>query len=205
MRASPLAIIAAAAFAGQVGAVAGRPQTHEPALASIETEVPTEGAIGEGQIGETRVPDEHPAMANPLWAIPVSKLSATRDRPLFSASRRPRTPVVAAAPAQQRVAVNPPPAPVEPPFSLVGTIIGEDGRFAIFLDQASKTATGIKEGDSVSGWTLRSVDPRSTVVEGSGRTVTLDLPEPAGQDGPAPSVPEAPRRNGLVQGRPSRF
>ena len=64
---------------------------------------------------------------------------------------------------------------------------------AIFLDEASKTATGIKEGERISGWTLRTVDPRSTILEGSGRTVTLDLPEPAAQENSATPVAEEPQ------------
>ena len=45
---------------------------------------------------------------NPLWSIPLSALSATRERPIFSASRRPPQPAVV-APAEQ-VAVPLPPA-----------------------------------------------------------------------------------------------
>ncbi len=37
---------------------------------------------------------------NPLWAIPLSALTETRERPLFSASRRP--PVVAAPIVRRR-------------------------------------------------------------------------------------------------------
>ena len=42
---------------------------------------------------------------NPLWTIPLSQLAVTRDRPVFSPSRRPPAPV-AAAPIYV-----PPPAP----------------------------------------------------------------------------------------------
>jgi general secretion pathway protein N len=153
---------------------------------------------------------EPPAAGNPLWSIPISKLSATRDRPLFSSSRRPPTPTVAAAPAPPPTAVVKPAAPETPPFTLVGTIIGENSRIAILFDENSKIATGVREGDSASGWTLRSVDPRSATVEGSGRTVTLDLPEPTAQDSaaqesqaqesPAQESPAPPR----ASGRPRR-
>ena len=60
---------------------------------------------------------------NPLWTVPLSALSATRDRPLFSVSRRP--PIVAApiaAPPPQKEALAPPP-PEQPSFTLVGTIV----------------------------------------------------------------------------------
>ena len=51
--------------------------------------------------------------ANPLWAIPLDSLTATRERPLFSVSRRPPpAPVAAAAPIVE--APPPPPPPSEP-------------------------------------------------------------------------------------------
>jgi hypothetical protein len=144
---------------------------------------------------------EPPAAGNPLWSIPISKLSATRDRPLFSSSRRPPTPTVAAAPAPAPTAVVKPATPETPPFTLVGTIIGENSRIAILFDENSKIATGVREGDSASGWTLRSVDPRSATVEGSGRTVTLDLPEPTTQESPAQESPaqESPAQESQAQ------
>src|SRR5262249_27063735 len=43
--------------------------------------------------------------ANPLWAIPLRQLTATRERPPFSPSRRPRA----------ALAAKPPPAPAPPP------------------------------------------------------------------------------------------
>ena len=47
--------------------------------------------------------------ANPLWAIPMSSLAATRNRPLFTPSRRPPAPVVANAPPPLRPPPPPPP------------------------------------------------------------------------------------------------
>ncbi len=60
----------------------------------------------------------------------------------------------------------------------------EGTRIAIFYDQSSGTASGVRMGRSASGWTLRAVDPHSATVEGSGRGVTLDLPEPSAQGNP---------------------
>jgi general secretion pathway protein N len=119
--------------------------------------------------------EELPGAGNPLWAIPLSQLSATRERPLFSASRRPPpppAPAVAAAPMVK------PPAPEVPPFVLVGTLIGEDQRIGIFRNEAANVTTRLREGETDSGWTLRSLDPRSAVLEGEGRMATLNLPEP---------------------------
>ena len=122
MRRTALAIAAVGVFACQVAGLA-EPRSSAVSLAAIETE-----GVGPDVNGEVSTDAGHPApelstTGNPLWAIPISKLSATRDRPLFSASRRPRTPTVAAAPAPGRpTALAPPIAPETPPFVLVGTI-----------------------------------------------------------------------------------
>jgi hypothetical protein len=189
-------LVVAMAVAGCLAAHAegvGNSQFDEIARASIEIENSGPSLTPETPADAGPTAAEPPATGNPLWAIPISKLSATRDRPLFSSSRRPPTPTVAAAPAPPPAPVVKPVAPQTPPFTLVGTIIGENSRIAIFFDENSKTATGVREGDSASGWTLRSVEARSAILDGSGRTVTLDLPEPAAQDNPPPSVAGTPR------------
>ena len=166
-------------------------------LASIETESGAPEIRGVSPANARSPAAEVSKTGNPLWAIPMSRLLATRDRPLFSESRRPRTPTIAAAPSPT---VASPVAPETPPFTLVGTIIGENSRIAIFFDENSKTATGLREGERASGWTLRTVEPRSTVLEGSSRTVTLDLPEPSAPEGAAPLVSAVPRKRELVRG-----
>jgi|SRR5271170_6373974 len=142
-------------------------------------------------------PAVEPARAgNPLWAIPLSALSATRDRPLFSSSRRPPTPPpVAAAPSPPplaRVLVTP-----APPFTLVGTIIGGKIRMGVFLNEDSKIVMRIRKGEADSGWTVRSVDPRKAVLESDGRMATLDMPEPgsAANAGAAANTGVAHRRS----------
>jgi general secretion pathway protein N len=115
---------------------------------------------------------------NPLWGIPVSALDATRERPVFSASRRPPMPPVVA----QRVAVPPPPPkpaePEQPLLTLVGTAIGTPKNVAVVLDRTTKTLVRLHLGEAVSGWTLRAVDPRTMTVEKNSQTVILALPSP---------------------------
>ncbi len=74
---------------------------------------------------------------NPLWGIPVSSLSVTQDRPLFSASRRPPAPPAPLAPPPMPVAEAPPPPaePERPPLTLVGTAIGNPQNLALILNQ----------------------------------------------------------------------
>jgi hypothetical protein len=115
---------------------------------------------------------------NPLWAVPLATLKATRDRPIFSPSRRPPASPVAPVAAQR---VAPPPKPKEPdrpPLSLVGTIASANEGFGIFLDAVTKTALRLKLGEAYQGWTLRSVRGREVVLEKDEAATTLAMPKP---------------------------
>jgi hypothetical protein len=125
---------------------------------------------------------EQPLSANPLWAIPLTKLSGTRDRPIFSPSRRPPPPpVVAAEPAP---APPPPPRKKElepPPLSLVGTIASDEESFGIFLDPSTKQALRLKLGEDYQGWKLRAVQGREVTMEKDRQSAVLTLPTPSTQ------------------------
>jgi general secretion pathway protein N len=127
----------------------------------------------------TSPPNLHPAPSgNPLWAIPLNQLSATRERPIFSPSRRPAQPAVAAAPYVPPPA---PPKPIElprPQLSLVGTIAGEVHGFGIFLEQVGDKALRLKTGETHKGWTLLEVRARQIVLQRDNETITLSLPAP---------------------------
>lgn len=142
---------------------------------------PLDGSVTTVRVAPVRAPARPPLSANPLWGIPLSQLSATRDRPIFSPSRRPPLPVAAEA-----VVVKQPPQKKEmspPHLSLVGTIAGEDEGFAIFLDQSSKTAVRLKLGEDYQGWKLGSVRGRDVTMEKDGQAALLSLPEPGGGAG----------------------
>ena len=114
--------------------------------------------------------------ANPLWTIPLTSLTATRERPLFSPSRRPPPPVLAKAPAPP----PPPPKPAEPEklqLSLVGTILGESGeRIGLFVNPSDKNALRLKVGEDHKGWVLREVLPRQVVLQKGQQNAVLELP-----------------------------
>jgi hypothetical protein len=123
-----------------------------------------------------------PLSANPLWAIPLTALSGTRDRPIFSASRRPLPPAVAPAVTTKAAAPPKPREPERPKLSLVGTIASGDEGFGIFLDQSTQAALRLKVGEDYQGWRLRSVQGREATLEKDQQAVTLALPQPgAGQ------------------------
>ncbi len=118
---------------------------------------------------------------NPLWTVPLRALSATRDRPLFSASRRP--PVVAvpiAAPPQKQEALAPPPE--RPLLMLIGTIVsrkasvGPAASLAIVQNLGTQAVSRIRVGGEESGWRLRSVSARSIMVEKGPEAFSLELP-----------------------------
>jgi general secretion pathway protein N len=117
---------------------------------------------------------------NPLWAIPLSSLSATRERPLFTPSRRPPAPQAVAGPppAVPIAAAPPPPGPERPQLTLVGAVVGDSGGIAIFLDQTTNSIVRLKTGESHSGWKLRSVRGREALFERNSETLILALPAP---------------------------
>lgn len=117
---------------------------------------------------------------NPLWAIPLSTLIATRERPLFLPDRRAPALTVATAPAV------PPPPPAQPaaaehagpPLVLVGAIASETEGFAVFVDQTTNTVIRLRTGQDHQGWVLRSVKGREATLEKDRASTTLVLPVP---------------------------
>jgi general secretion pathway protein N len=117
--------------------------------------------------------------ANPLWAIPLTQLSGTRDRPIFSPSRRPAPVAAATEPA----VVRPPPrkkAIEPPPLSLVGTIASDEESFGIFIDQSTKAALRLKVGEDHQGWKLKTIHGREVTMEKDQQGAVLTLPQPGG-------------------------
>ena len=121
---------------------------------------------------------------NPLWAIPLGSLTITRERPIFSPSRRPLTPAVIAPPkvTQQPKAVAPVAGPQRPNLTLVGTVVGTSEGFGVFLDQATHNIVRLKTGEGHAGWILRSVKAREATLEKERQTETLRLPA-SGENG----------------------
>ena len=114
---------------------------------------------------------------NPLWAIPLASLSTTRERPLFSSTRRPPPPAV--VPLPEVKAPPPESSPAErPQLSLVGTVASSDRSFGIFLDQATRSALRLKAGEDFQGWKLLSVLGREATFERDRQTTILRLPQP---------------------------
>lgn len=114
-------------------------------------------------------------LSNPLWSTPLDMIAATRDRPLFTQGRRP-SPLVDAQPANDSA---PNLGPGGPPFSLVGTVVGDQEKFAVVLEAGSQNVLRLPLGASASGWRLAEVAPRSVTLTRGPQSVTLELPKPA--------------------------
>jgi general secretion pathway protein N len=113
--------------------------------------------------------------SNPLWTVPLSDLSATRERPIFSSSRRPRPPAVTASDtlASQDTKL----AELErPQLSLLGTIAGDNEGFGIFVDHLTNAVLRLKVGEERDGWVLRAVRTREIFMEKGSNRATLSLP-----------------------------
>jgi hypothetical protein len=143
----------------------------------------------------TAKPTEAPTVAaNPLWAIPLSALMATRTRPLFTPSRRPPAPVVASVPvaAPQPPSPPPPAVPQHPNLTLVGTVAGENEGIAVFIDTATRDTVRLRTGEGHSGWILQSIERRAATLQMGGQTETLAMPKPTDAQAPAPVVSTLP-------------
>jgi general secretion pathway protein N len=137
-----------------------------------------------------RGPSNAPVLSgNPLWPIPLSTLSATRDRPIFSPSRRP-PPVAAIGPRIEPTRAPPPvtPEPPRPSLALIGVVVGASDALAIFLDQASKGTVRMRPGQEHQGWVLSTVVGREATLQKGSKTEVFALPSPseATPDVPAP-------------------
>jgi len=159
--------------------------------AALET---PESALGPGIEPQADRPavaitGERAPTGNPLWGIPLRVLTATRERPLFSPSRRPPAPpaVAAAAPPPRAVAAAKPPEPDHPLLTIVGTVVSESDGIGLFIDQHTNEVVRIHTGQNHDGWLLRSVHGREASFEKNERTSTLALPTPG--ETPAAAAP----------------
>jgi len=142
--------------------------------------------------------------ANPLWAMPLAQFPVTRDRPIFSPSRRPPATAMAPVGAPKVAAMSKPREPERPQLTLVGTIASDEEGFGIFLDQSTKAVLRLKIGEDFQGWKLRSVQGRETALEKDQQVVTLVLPQPGtGQlASEVPPPPPAPPKLRAVTSEP---
>jgi hypothetical protein len=127
---------------------------------------------------------------NPLWTVPLNALTATRERPLFTPSRRPATQALPAVIAN--VPAPPPPAaePEQLGLRLLGTITGREQSIAICLNLATSEVVRVRTGESFEGWNLRAVRGREATFQKASRQEVLALPSPDDPRQPAAMPPQ---------------
>jgi hypothetical protein len=141
---------------------------------------------------------------NPLWGIALDAVSATRERPLFSPSRRPLSAAVAVVPPPP----SKPEVPERPQLSLVGTVIGATESIGVFVEQATNEVVRLRAGEGRDGWVLQVIDGRKVTFERDRRHVTLSLPSRNGmdrQEAPMPaSAAVGPQPAALIRAQGTR-
>ncbi len=116
----------------------------------------------------------HPGTApvSPLAAqLSLDQLSATRDRPLFSPTRRPPAPPPVVVP------VAPPPPP-PPNVALLAVVMdGDDARAVVRVGQEAKSVR-VQIGDDIGGWKVGQIEARQLVLLLNGRTAKFSMFNP---------------------------
>lgn len=107
----------------------------------------------------------------------LADLQQTRDRPLFSITRRPPPKIEISRVIEPIVA--PVVVPVLPPsLTLVGIVLGVDEKAIIVEESPANKAVRLALGGDISGWHVSSIKPRAVVLTRAGRSFTLTFPAP---------------------------
>ena len=142
--------------------------------------------------------DEPRAGLNPLSALDLESLAATRTLPLFTPTRS--APIVEPI-IPEAVLVEPEivaaPEPVPPALRLVGLVMTDSEQMALLADPATGLVHRLRAGDSYDGWTLTIVDGRTVAFSNDGREHLLTMFEqfdgaPAAQTGGDPLIVPEP-------------
>ena len=124
--------------------------------------------IAAGTAGAT---EDRATSKNPLAAQPLDLLSDTRDRPLFSPSRRPPPP-----PPPPVVARAEPPPPVPPPnVVLLGVVTDENGPRVVVRSGSSDKVIRARLGEEIEGWQVAQIESRRLVLSHDVRSVSFAL------------------------------
>lgn len=151
-------------------------------------EPPNNTGISISRPAEPRAAPAPPPPGNPLWAIPLSALPQTQERPVFAPTRRPPPRAVVAAPVVAAPQAPPPPAPPEPlQLSLIGAVVGDGDAIAVFVDRATQGIVRMRTGQVHAGWSLTTIAPREATLTRGDQTETVAIQRGAG--GVAPNAP----------------
>jgi general secretion pathway protein N len=140
-------------------------------------------------------------VSQPLWRVPLQTLTATRDKPLFSPSRRPPPPAPVALPPPAAPPLPPPPPEPPPRGALVGVLTGPDNYSVAMIvpDQSSKPMQ-LHVGEKIGNWTMTSLEARAAVFQNGERREVMEMKTASGGGSgaipmPAPGFPRPLPRN----------
>jgi len=116
-------------------------------------------------------------LENPLAAIPLGQLAATRNRPLFVPDRRPPPPVAMVHDAP----LAPPPA-APPSLSLLAIILDGHQRAIVRAESTGKILR-LQVGDTIEGWRIARIEKQRIEIAHDSRVIDIamfknDLPKP---------------------------
>jgi hypothetical protein len=161
---------------GGVGVARAQAQTQPQTQAQPQPQPQTQPRP-QGQAQAPATPTA--GLASPLAVHSLDRLSATRERPLFSPSRR------APAPPPPPI-VRPPPPPEPPNVTLVGIVMdGEEAR-AIVQSGSKNEVRRVRVGDDIGGWKVAQIENRRLVLKLDSRQATFSMF--SGQRKPAPRL-----------------
>jgi general secretion pathway protein N len=189
------------AFLVGVAATAGWVSAPHAATSATSNILPNDGAaeildpVDIGSLKPIAKPSRETAKplvsGNPLWSVPISVLTATQERPIFSASRRPPQRAVVAPDQVSTAAPAKAAAPERPPLALIGAVVGENDAIAVFLDRTNQEIVRLRQGESHAGWMLNAIQRREVTLKKADQTEVIVLQRVEGPAG-APATPGVP-------------
>jgi hypothetical protein len=111
------------------------------------------------------------APATPLAVQPFDSLRASRERPLFSPTRRPPAP----PPVVERRPDPPPPPPPPPNVALFAVVVVGDDARAVVRTAPGADVTRVRTGDDIGGWTVARIESQRLVLSLDGRLATFTM------------------------------
>jgi general secretion pathway protein N len=153
----------------------------------------TSGSAGEEDPSAAAAAAAARIAANPVAGELLENLSATRERPLFAATRRAPAP----PPAPVVVQAAPPAPPPPPSITLYGIVSDAEGTRAMLRTGTADKALRVRVGDSVEGWKVSEIEGRRLVLSLEDRSVAFTLFDSTANraiGGTASALAEPPQR-----------
>jgi general secretion pathway protein N len=115
---------------------------------------------------------------NPLEALRLPDLVVTRERPIFTPSRRAhlslpsddgQVPPILPLGEDKVASFDP------PPLDLIGTVVGEGLSYALIRNRGTAIVVRVRPGDEADGWQVRMIHVRSILLQREGHENALEL------------------------------